>query len=254
MHVDGVGYVCSFAVFDFARYGNVDANQPETGLEGATGPDSGPAADGFAAGKPSRPTTRRTTSSSPSRLKHRDWRGNENKMEQSFLHFKATHPDWQPSDPSSSLFLDRLMGAGTRNRHGGGPVSAATGGISGSIYGGGGGGGVGGRGLGVDGSVMAEMEEERLRAKRQSYERAWAKSSHLHRPDSSHSHPLRHPHSAASEIIEEEEGGEGDKGDDSIDGWSKRVKTDGETDDEEERERLWKDEGVVGLLQQVLGR
>ena len=167
-------------------------------------------------------------------------------MEQSFLHFKATHPDWQPSDPSSSLFLDRLMGAGARNR--------PAGGISGSIYGGGGGGGGGGgRGLGIDGSVMAEMEEERLRAKSQSYERAWAKSSHLHRPDISN--PLRHPHSAASEIIEEEEGGEGDKGDDSIDGWSKRMKTDGESDDEqEEHGRLWKDDGVVGLLQQVLGR
>ena len=28
-------------------------------------------------------------------------------MEKSFLHFKATHPDWQP-DPASSVFLDRL--------------------------------------------------------------------------------------------------------------------------------------------------
>jgi autophagy-related protein 9 len=34
---------------------------------------------------------------------------NNNKMEQSFLHFKAAHPDWQPSDPSSSVFLDKLM-------------------------------------------------------------------------------------------------------------------------------------------------
>ncbi|KIR54433.1 autophagy-like protein 9 [Cryptococcus gattii Ru294] len=252
VHVDGVGYVCSFAVFDFARHGNIDSNRPETGLQGATGPGAGNAAaaaagdGGFGVGKPGRQTSRRAASASPSRFKQKDWRSNENKMEQSFLHFKATHPDWQPSDPSSSLFLDRLMGAGTRNR--------PAGGISGSIYGGGGGGGGGGgRGLGIDGSVMAEMEEERLRAKRQSYERAWAKSSHLHRPDVSN--PLRHPHSAASEIIEEEEGGEGDKGDDSIDGWSKRMKTDGETDDEEEEHgRLWKDDGVVGLLQQVLGR
>lgn len=28
----------------------------------------------------------------------------ENKMEQSFLHFKITNPEWQPSDPASMLF------------------------------------------------------------------------------------------------------------------------------------------------------
>lgn len=37
---------------------------------------------------------------------------NDHKMEKSFLHFKATHPDWTPQDPSSSLFLDRLMAQG----------------------------------------------------------------------------------------------------------------------------------------------
>lgn len=29
-------------------------------------------------------------------------------MEKSFLHFKATHPDWEPTDPASSVFLSRL--------------------------------------------------------------------------------------------------------------------------------------------------
>jgi autophagy-related protein 9 len=33
---------------------------------------------------------------------------NEGKMEKSFLHFKASHPDWQPTDPASSVFLSRL--------------------------------------------------------------------------------------------------------------------------------------------------
>ena len=32
----------------------------------------------------------------------------EGKMEKSFLNFKATHPEWQPSDPSGSLYLSRM--------------------------------------------------------------------------------------------------------------------------------------------------
>lgn len=46
---------------------------------------------------------------------------NDHKMEKSFLHFKATHPDWTPQDPSSPLFLDKLMAGGTNSAtyHGG---------------------------------------------------------------------------------------------------------------------------------------
>jgi autophagy-related protein 9 len=33
---------------------------------------------------------------------------NEGKMEKSFLNFKATNPDWNPTDPSGSLYLNRM--------------------------------------------------------------------------------------------------------------------------------------------------
>lgn len=75
VHVEGLGYVCSFAVFDFARYGKTI---PEEETRGAT--------EGLG-------------------LPHRDTR--ESKMEQSALHFAAAN-DWQP-DPASSLYLSRLQ-------------------------------------------------------------------------------------------------------------------------------------------------
>ncbi|KAI0040133.1 APG9-domain-containing protein [Auriscalpium vulgare] len=71
VHVDGLGYVCSFAVFDFQRHGNVKF------------------------GAPTRAADERLMS-------------NEGKMEKSILSFKAAHPDWMPSDPSSSLYLHRM--------------------------------------------------------------------------------------------------------------------------------------------------
>lgn len=67
VHVDGVGYVCSFAVFNFAREGAV----PQ-------------------------------------------------KMEQSMLGFKANHPDWEPTDPVSSVFLARMAADGEADTGAGG--------------------------------------------------------------------------------------------------------------------------------------
>ena len=32
----------------------------------------------------------------------------EGKMEKSFLNFKAAHPEWQPTDPSGSLYLSKM--------------------------------------------------------------------------------------------------------------------------------------------------
>ncbi|KAE8227842.1 hypothetical protein CF326_g7247 [Tilletia indica] len=71
VHVDGLGYVCSFAVFDFKRHGNVRFGAPADGRD------------------------ERMTSKA-------------GKMEQSFLNFKVANPDWLPADPSGSLFLSRL--------------------------------------------------------------------------------------------------------------------------------------------------
>ncbi|KAF9473774.1 APG9-domain-containing protein [Pholiota conissans] len=71
VHVDGRGYVCSFAEFNFERHGNVKFGAP------------GVAQD-------------------------KKMVSNEGKMEKSFLNFKAANPDWNPTDPSGSLYLTRM--------------------------------------------------------------------------------------------------------------------------------------------------
>ncbi|KAJ7286140.1 putative transmembrane protein [Mycena rebaudengoi] len=71
VHVDGRGYVCSFAEFNFERHGNVK----------------------FGA---------------PTRILDKRMISNEGKMEKSFLNFKAANPDWNPTDPSGSLYLSRM--------------------------------------------------------------------------------------------------------------------------------------------------
>ncbi|ORZ06573.1 autophagy protein Apg9-domain-containing protein [Lobosporangium transversale] len=73
VHVDGVGYVCSFAVFDFKRHGNVKYGAPADFK--------------------------------------RDERfiSNEGKMEKSFLNFKQNNPDWEPNNPEGSMYLSKLV-------------------------------------------------------------------------------------------------------------------------------------------------
>ncbi|KAJ2847612.1 autophagy protein atg9 [Coemansia brasiliensis] len=74
VHKEGLGYVCSFAVFDFERHGNVK----------------------FAA---------------PARAGAQPMVSKNGKMEQSFLAFKADYPKWQPQDQAGSLFLQRAQNA-----------------------------------------------------------------------------------------------------------------------------------------------
>ncbi|CAO3606851.1 unnamed protein product [Cunninghamella blakesleeana] len=71
VHVDGLGYVCSFAQFDFARHGNVKYGAP---------------------------------------IKVDDdyYLSKEGKMEKSFINFKTNNPDWEPNDLSGSIYLSRL--------------------------------------------------------------------------------------------------------------------------------------------------
>ena len=85
IHVDGLGHVCSFAVFDFAR-------QPTASTMG------GAAARG-------------THHATKDQHQHRSASGKERpprsglrevKMEQSILGFKANHPDWDPVQASSA--------------------------------------------------------------------------------------------------------------------------------------------------------
>lgn len=72
IHVDGMGYVCSFAIFDFRHHGNP--------LYGAMLNEVAP--------------NRHTR---------------EGKMEASFLHFTRTYPQWQP-DTAGSIYLARMNG------------------------------------------------------------------------------------------------------------------------------------------------
>ncbi|KAF8985593.1 autophagy protein atg9 [Entomortierella lignicola] len=80
VHVDGVGYVCSFAVFDFKRHGNVKYGAP-----------------------------------AGSKTEER-FISNEGKMEKSFINFKQNNPDWEPNDPEGSMYLSKLLE--TENRPG----------------------------------------------------------------------------------------------------------------------------------------
>ncbi|KAG2157500.1 putative transmembrane protein [Suillus clintonianus] len=77
--VPGRGYICSFAEFDFKRHGNVRFGAPSQNQD--------------------------------ERMMSR-----EGKMEKSFLNFKAANPDWNPSDPSGSLYLSRIADLSARRR------------------------------------------------------------------------------------------------------------------------------------------
>lgn len=84
VHVDTLGYVCSFAVFDFKRHGNIKFGAPSFGELGAE-------------------DNKRDGWQDDERLQSKD-----GKMEKSFLAFKAAHPEWAPTDPTGSLYLERL--------------------------------------------------------------------------------------------------------------------------------------------------
>ncbi|KAJ2744242.1 autophagy protein atg9 [Coemansia sp. BCRC 34301] len=74
VHVDGLGYVCSFAAFDFEKHGNIKF-------------------------------------SAPTRAPGEHLASKNGKMEQSFLAFKAGYPEWQPRDQAASIYLQRAQNA-----------------------------------------------------------------------------------------------------------------------------------------------
>ncbi|KAM0789914.1 hypothetical protein ACM66B_006755 [Microbotryomycetes sp. NB124-2] len=80
VHVDGLGHVCSFAVFDFKRHGDVRFGAPIQGLN-----DGG-----------------------NSNGNNNRWKSSEGKMEKSFLTFAQHHPSWVPRDQTQSLFLSTV--------------------------------------------------------------------------------------------------------------------------------------------------
>lgn len=227
VHVDGVGYVCSFAVFDFKRHGNLKAGD---------NPLSPPADEGRLGGPA--PIATRGSGKTNDISRDRGWRSNENKMEKSFLHFKATHPDWQPSDPASSIFLDRLVGMHQQNLDSPRPRDMGEYPHGSHIT-------AQGRGLGLEERKRGAGQRSR------SYERAWMNS----------------PGVSRLETMKERQESEEDEEDE----WNKKVKLDESGDAyagtkgavrgydlgrsrEEEDEGFLKDVGMMGLLQQVMKR
>ncbi|CAG8721037.1 16212_t:CDS:2, partial [Acaulospora colombiana] len=109
VHVDTLGHVCSFAVFDFKRHGNIRFGAPSFGEQDINTQE---------AGKDGR-------WQEDERLQSKD-----GKMEKSFLAFKAAHPEWTPSDPVGSLYLERLremhQDMSTSRYHGGGLTRQST--------------------------------------------------------------------------------------------------------------------------------
>lgn len=104
VHVDGLGYVCSYAVFDFARHGKT---QDHTGLPGDDDTDT----------------------EAPGARRSRGTR--DDKMAQSALHFAAVN-EWQP-DPASSLYLSRLQTQYQQQSRGKRTTSAQSGGDGGPL-------------------------------------------------------------------------------------------------------------------------
>lgn len=88
VHVEGRGYVCSFAEFNFERHGNV-----KVGVDMIVWNCFAEILTQF--GAPTGGANQRMVS-------------NDGKMEKSFLNFKATNPEWNPTDPTSSLYLSRM--------------------------------------------------------------------------------------------------------------------------------------------------
>ncbi|KAF8311594.1 APG9-domain-containing protein [Clavulina sp. PMI_390] len=76
VHVDSLGYICSFAEFNFKRHGNVNLGAADGELDERFGLKAG-------------------------------------KMEHSVLGFKAANPDWNPVDSTGSTVLNRLAAANT---------------------------------------------------------------------------------------------------------------------------------------------
>ncbi|SGY82053.1 BQ5605_C009g05542 [Microbotryum silenes-dioicae] len=94
IHVDGLGYVCSFAVFDFKRHGD-------------------------------------TKFGAPVQVRDERFQSTEGKMEKSLLTFAAHNPAWVPRDQTQSLFLSRMIDVTSPTHRPGSPSFGASGGGAG---------------------------------------------------------------------------------------------------------------------------
>lgn len=100
IHVDGLGYVCSFAVFDFYRHGDVrvsgSTNFAQTSFVDSLGTDTR-----------GHPRCTSTQFGAPVQGKQ-DLVSSQGKLEKSVLNFKAANPNWQVSASATEkgIYLD----------------------------------------------------------------------------------------------------------------------------------------------------
>ena len=79
----------------------------------------------------------------------------EGKMEKSFLNFKAANPDWNPSDPTGSLYLSRIADISARRR----AITASR--------------------AGLDNTILLNDGKKDLTERAQEYDRALRQSQHV---------------------------------------------------------------------------
>ncbi|GAA5820469.1 hypothetical protein JCM10212_000717 [Sporobolomyces blumeae] len=102
IEVEGLGRVCSFAVFDFKNDGAKKAlRQPPAT---AAVPELSSPSPLAAA-----PRTRQFSVRSNSMAAGPRFRSMENKMEKSLINFAVSNPDWHPQDEAQSLFLSQML-------------------------------------------------------------------------------------------------------------------------------------------------
>lgn len=114
VHVDGLDYVCSFAVFDFKRHGNVKVATTVSSIHNERG-----ALIKLSYSMVSRRRRTRTVSC-PKRVR---WRNHSSisRYDLALIYFQsltvtgclqAANPQWNPTDPSGSLYLSKLADYG----------------------------------------------------------------------------------------------------------------------------------------------
>ena len=226
IHVEGIGYVCSFAVFDFHR-------------PGAVGPDgaAAAAAEATTAGAPPSPVIRRRSTAGATgyhvpavRAPKPDFY--DNKTEQSIFHFKTTHPDWQPTDPSASVFLEKLM-SDNKDQHAQGRSTH----LASSVY--------GGRATGLGLHLGGHHSHGHKQAAH-----VPALSPGVHGPGSRWFQPATASDGLGLATMDENEDVEDDREAEAM-GWDRRIVTEDSEEIEEDR-GLLRDAGI--LLNQVMNR
>jgi autophagy-related protein 9 len=166
----------------------------------------------------------------------------ENKMEQSFLHFKITNPEWQPSDSAASMLLSRMVDGDSKGSHRLNSPFRLRNGMLRSVQ----------LGAGRPPKAQAEVpfvgtEEERLKQKAMLYEAALQRSLKLQRPSGASKSVQSGPSSRLQPMEERPEV-------EDEDGWETAKLGTRLNDDDQLRDSIEAESGagMLGLIHQVI--